>query len=293
MAVVITVMNMKGGVGKSTVAMHVGGALALQPRPTDGKSRRVLLIDYDPQFNLSQAFIGAASYFALEKAQKTVLSVLQEDPTQLDPFSIQIPGSMKPPAVSALARRCLNAKAGGYLDLVPSTLDLMYIAVGSASGSVATIESRFAKFITDARSHYDVILIDCHPAGSILTKTSLSNSDDVLIPVVAHQYAARGISLMKTFIDAVRPMAPPRIHVLFNLTARTGVSRIETQLRADPHFSAHCLTKTLHRYQAFADPHEGNGFVWSSKKPYSTEAFRNVAHVAAEFSTRVLASQGV
>ncbi len=57
MGTVVTVMNMKGGVGKTTVAMHLGGVFA-RFRVQD-RSRKVLLIDYDPQFNLSQSLLPA------------------------------------------------------------------------------------------------------------------------------------------------------------------------------------------------------------------------------------------
>lgn len=292
MAVVVTVMNMKGGVGKTTVAMHLGGALALSQRPAGKPGLKVLLIDYDPQFNLSQAFLPAKDYFALESANKTVLSVLQEDLSTLNPYSIQIPGTSAPPAVSSLARRCLGVTNGGYLDLIPSTLDLMYIAVGSTSGNVTTIESRFSKFIADARASYDVIIIDCHPAGSILTKTSLANSDEVVVPVVAHQYAARGIGLMKKFIDASRPTAPPNIRILFNMTKR-GVDPVEAELRANPRFAPYCLQAALRWYKIFADPHEGNGFVWYSSKPHSTKAYVNLSAVTREFTNLALKPKGV
>ncbi len=61
MTTVVTIMNMKGGVGKTTVTMHLGGIISLYK--FGGKFRKVLLIDYDPQFNLSQAFIPAKTYF--------------------------------------------------------------------------------------------------------------------------------------------------------------------------------------------------------------------------------------
>ena len=62
MGVVVTVMNMKGGVGKTTIAMHLGGIAA---RYDLGRNtiRKVLLIDYDAQFNLSQAFLRPNAYF--------------------------------------------------------------------------------------------------------------------------------------------------------------------------------------------------------------------------------------
>ena len=222
-----------------------------------------------------------------------MLSVLQEDVANLNPFSIQMPATAAPPKVASLAQRCRKFSSGGYLDLVPSTLDLMYVAVGSASGNVATLEARYAAFMADARANYDVILIDCHPAGSILTKTSLGNSDDVLVPVVTHQFAARGISLMKTFIQASRPTNPPVMHVLFNMTARRGASSVETGLRADVHFSKYCLRSSLKKFKAFADPHEGEGFVGESSAPYSTEAFSNISTVTTEIAKRLLDPKGV
>jgi cellulose biosynthesis protein BcsQ len=64
MSVVITVMNMKGGVGKTTVAIHLAGVIARYL--VNNKPRKVLAIDYDPQFNMSQAFLPAKTYFALD-----------------------------------------------------------------------------------------------------------------------------------------------------------------------------------------------------------------------------------
>ncbi|WP_428981005.1 ParA family protein [Lichenibacterium dinghuense] len=89
MATVVTVMNMKGGVGKTTVTAHLAGILGLQP--VGGKPPlRVLAIDYDPQFNLSQAYIPAKQYFALEKARKTTLAILMDDGTALRAISDQV-----------------------------------------------------------------------------------------------------------------------------------------------------------------------------------------------------------
>ena len=75
MGTVVTVMNMKGGVGKTTVAMHLGGILG-RYKFTAARTRKVLLIDYDPQFNLSQAFLPAKTYFDLESKRRTTISIL-------------------------------------------------------------------------------------------------------------------------------------------------------------------------------------------------------------------------
>ena len=163
---------------------------------------RVLAIDYDPQFNLSQAFLAPQAYFPIEKAKKTTLSILLDDSSNLNPFQINIPGNHTPPAPSAIVTNVYTGSDGGLLDLVPSTLDLMYVALGQATQNTQPLEERFEKFITECRKHYDLVIIDCHPAGSLFTKTSLSNSDAVLIPVVSKKYAMRGIGLMMEFIKA-------------------------------------------------------------------------------------------
>ena len=96
MGTVVTVMNMKGGVGKTTVTANLAGILSSYI--VGGKpALNVLMIDYDPQFNLSQAYIESSKYFALEKARKTTLAVLMDDATALDPYKLQVPGNHKPP----------------------------------------------------------------------------------------------------------------------------------------------------------------------------------------------------
>jgi chromosome partitioning protein len=287
MSVVITVMNMKGGVGKTTVAMHLGGMLSRYV--FDGKARRkVLLIDYDPQFNLSQAFLPAKLYFSLEEQRKTTISILLDDDSQLDPYHLQVSGNEIPPKVEDITTQIYKLKDSGQLDLVPSTLDLMYVALGQTDNQIKPIEERFEKFISQCKSIYDIILIDCHPAGSLFTKTSLRNSDHVLIPVTPQRYAVRGIGLMMKFINAKKQGTKgPASHILFNGTPRSGIASEESAIRANPAYTAHCMTNTLKWYGAFGEPEEGKGFVWTSNKPYSTQAFRNLHSVTQEFFQKI------
>lgn len=286
MGTVVTVMNMKGGVGKTTAAMHIAGAYARYVWAGQ-KNRRVLMIDYDAQFNLSQAYLSANQYSVLEKDGKTILSVLQEDDANLDPYKLQVPGSLVPPKVGSIAHSIYKNKHAS-LDLVPSTMDLMYVALGMADVQVKPIEERFQKFIAECKAEYDLVIIDCHPAGSLLTKTSLTNSDHVLIPVAPERYAVRGIGLMMNFIAAKKQgIIGPKPHILFNRMPRTGVAREELTIRANKIFAPFCLRNTLKRYSAFSDPEEGKGFVWDSGKPYSFEATRNLQSVAAEFALRI------
>lgn len=288
MAQVITVMNMKGGVGKTTVTTHLAGVLA-RSYISGNKAKNVLAIDYDPQFNLSQALLPSKTYFSAESNRKTILSVLTDDDTDLDPFKIQIAGNLEPPKIKDLVTTVYpRRKDGGGLDLIPSTLDLMYIALGESNLNIKPIEERFSKFMEEARELYDIILIDCHPAGSIFTQTSLRHSDHVVIPVVPQRYAVRGIGLMMEFIQAKsvgKKKATP--HILFNNVPRVGITPEEVAIRANKDFTSHCMASTLKRYKVFTEPEEGKNFVWNSAKPYSTEALWNLVRVSSELLARI------
>jgi chromosome partitioning protein len=164
----------------------------------------------------------------------------------------------------------------------------MYVALGEATGSTRPIEQRFKKFVCEARELFDVVIVDCHPAGSIFTKTALQNSDHVIIPVVPEGYSVRGIGLMMKFIDAQKiGVAGPTPHILFNRVPTNGLSVQENQIRANARYAPHCFTRTLKKYSVFADPREGRGFAWHSGKPWSTTAFHNLNNVTEEVVTRL------
>jgi chromosome partitioning protein len=102
MSAVVTVMNMKGGVGKTTISVNFAGVMSKYN--IGGKpASKVLVVDYDPQFNLSQAFIPSKTYFSLEKDEKTTLSVLIGSGKNLNPYKLQVPGNHTPPKIAELA----------------------------------------------------------------------------------------------------------------------------------------------------------------------------------------------
>jgi chromosome partitioning protein len=279
---VVTVMNMKGGVGKSTVAAHLGGFLAMYE--IGGRRRSVLLVDYDPQFNLSQMWLPSPVYVSLEKARKTILSVLLDDPTKLNPYELQVPTNATPPSVDTIAHPIyVKSKFREILQIVPSTLDLMYVALAEPDQKTDTMEKRFKTFIAEARQKFDVVLIDCHPAGSLFTKTALRNSSHVLIPVVPERFSLRGVGLMMRFIkNKAVGATSPIPHILFNRMPTRGVTHEERTIRGDSLYTGTCIQETLKEFKAFTDPTEGSGFVWFSRKPHSTRAFKNLHAVTAE-----------
>ena len=182
MACTIALVNMKGGVGKSTLAVNIAWEYATAPW-----HRRVLLIDLDPQFNASQYLIGQPSYV------KTVLE--DGNPTMWDLFeqNTRIPGQpLRPfdPHAAILSFR--KYRDGGQLDLIPSRLELAL-----SLRNPAQKESLLDKSLAQVKADYDVIVIDCAPTESILTLAAYLTSDYVLVPVKPEYLSSIGLPLLR------------------------------------------------------------------------------------------------
>src|SRR6266566_4495111 len=177
---IVSVVNMKGGVGKSTITANLGWFCAYQ------NDNRVLLVDLDPQFNLSQYAMGTEAYKAhLESGRGTVL----------DLFEHMTPSAVSGKRASAFEPKNIIAPVkawtdGSRLDLVPSSLELAWTLKHSADKA-----HLLAYFLDEVRSEYDVILIDCAPTESILTTAAYLASDSVLVPVRPEFLSTIGLPL--------------------------------------------------------------------------------------------------
>ena len=182
MAIVSSLINMKGGVGKSTLAFNLSWSLAWR------HNLRVLAIDLDPQSNLSQYFLGARKYLKLvsTSGQKTVVDIFEQysapsaivgSPTKLDP--------------SKAVHQLYNWDDGSLLHIVPSRLELAWTLKNPTEKS-----ERLPAFIAQLESKYDLILIDCAPTESILTTAAYRSSRYVFVPVRPEFLATIGLPLL-------------------------------------------------------------------------------------------------
>ena len=196
-------MNMKGGVGKTTLAVEISRTLA------HTYDKNVLLIDYDPQSNASLAFLEPAKYFKRLDDGKSVAHCLMTSNQSNDPFSV-----IKANASPAVDHRIFSVnvrnwyyrndqeRKAGRLDLIPGNLDLMRIALNTlTSETESRLLTRWEGLIDSARDAYDCIVVDCHPAGSFFTKSALLNSSVAIVPVTSDAYAATGLSMMKRHME--------------------------------------------------------------------------------------------
>lgn len=169
----ISFINHKGGTGKTTSIMSVGAALAL-------RGSKVLLIDFDPQANLTQ------SCGVINPSQCIYTSLSKNLP--LNAISIK-----------------------DNLDLVPASLDLAGIEL-ELSGRIAR-ETYLKKLIAKLKDNYNYILIDCPPSLGLLTINVLVASDKLLIPMEAEYLAFRGVNGIIGISDNVREHFNPNLGI--------------------------------------------------------------------------------
>jgi chromosome partitioning protein len=159
-------MNHKGGVGKTTSTVNIGAGL-------HKKGVRILLIDLDPQANLTMHLLGEP-----EPNEKTIYGALR----------------------SEYALPVLNIKPG--FDIVISTLDLSAaeLELQSEPGREYILHELISPFQDD----YDYILIDCPPSLGLLTVNALSTSTDIIIPVESSAFSLRGMTKLFDIIEKVK-----------------------------------------------------------------------------------------
>ena len=147
---IISMVNQKGGVGKTTSTINLGAALA-------ECGRKVLLVDFDPQGALSAGF-GANPH----ELDLTVYNVMMDRKVDI--------------------KDVIQGTGVENVDLLPANIDLSAAEVLLVN-EVAR-EQVLASALRKVRDEYDVILIDCQPSLGLLTVNALTASDGVIIPLI-------------------------------------------------------------------------------------------------------------
>lgn len=186
--VVVSILNLKGGVGKTTVA----ALLARYAASFLGKD--VLTVDLDPQANLSQTLMGKSAYDEFYDGQ---------EPSIVSLFDGHVPpSSANPsPAVPEPAQFVKPTQISG-VEIIPSEFnfsDNLVKAVKSVNN-----EKTLANFISGAMAHKDLVVIDCAPTESIFTHVAYHASRYIVIPVKLEFFATIGLPLMAKSLKKFR-----------------------------------------------------------------------------------------
>jgi chromosome partitioning protein len=190
MAKKVSLINMKGGVGKSTVAVNLAWHFATWR----GGNRRVLLVDLDPQFNASQYLIGPTEYKKiLDNNIPTIWNVFE----QFTPLpGMPTPSPLEPTKVIYNAKKPYG---GGCIDLIPSRLELAF--------SLRNPEQKqqlLAKLVSKIEKNYELIILDCPPTESLFTWAAYLSSDYILVPVKPEYLSSIGLPLLVNSMEEFR-----------------------------------------------------------------------------------------
>ena len=185
----ISVINMKGGVGKTTIAALLGRYAALR------LNLKVLAIDLDPQANLSQAFMGEQLYRQFINDKSTsIVEIFKgyQPPTSSRP---------SPTPLDVTDTIVSNTVLGGpNLELIPSRFDF----ADNLIGAVRPDPHVLARHVADNFQAKDLVIIDCAPTESILTHVAYHASRYILVPVKPEYFATIGFPLLKDSLTAFR-----------------------------------------------------------------------------------------
>ena len=183
---VVSLCNQKGGVGKTTTAISLAGALA-------EFGRKVLVVDFDPQGALT-AGLGANAH---------------DGPTI---YNLLVPDKSTDSSRSPLTiRDVIQATSIDNIHILPANIDLAAAEVQLVN-EVAR-EHVLADVLKPILNDYDLVLIDCQPSLGLLTVNALTASHGVLIPLACEFFALRGVALLLDTIDKVKARLNPNLEL--------------------------------------------------------------------------------
>tara|TARA_B100001741_G_scaffold76776_1_gene62170 strand:+ start:253 stop:1047 length:795 start_codon:yes stop_codon:yes gene_type:complete len=180
---IISVINQKGGVGKTTTVINLAAGLSQL-------NKKILVIDLDPQGNATTG-LGLSN---MDNSSETIYSVLN--------------GTNEIEAV-------IKKTQFENLDIITSNVDLSGLEVETAEDSnrAFILKTKLALYLNNSRGSYDYALIDCPPSLSLLTVMALVSSNSLLVPLQTEFFALEGLTQLMNTIERIKVSLNPDLKI--------------------------------------------------------------------------------
>ena len=201
---IISVINQKGGVGKTTTVINLAAGLTM-------KGKRILVIDLDPQGNATTGL----GLFNNDNLDRTIYSVLN--------------GTRKVSEV-------INKTNIENLDLITSNVDLSGLEVETAGDTrrAFILKEQITTYLNDSRGSYDYVLIDCPPSLSLLTIMALVASNSLVVPLQTEFFALEGLTQLMKTIERIKANLNPELLIKgILLTMYDKRNKLSSQVEAE------------------------------------------------------------
>ena len=180
---IISVINQKGGVGKTTTVINLAAGLTM-------KGKKILVIDLDPQGNATTG-LGLSNATSSDQTIYNVLNGYKKISEVIQPTSFE------------------------NLDLISSNVDLSGLEVETAGDSrrAFKLKDELTLILNNSKPSYDYIIIDCPPSLSLLTIMALVASDALVVPLQTEFFALEGLTQLMKTIERIKSNLNPSLDI--------------------------------------------------------------------------------